>query len=453
MTLSRVLPLLLFVAAIGAVMLGLSLFLLNGNEAAMGVSIAGAVALAAAVIAMEILRHRDIRRIARRVDYRLGSAELLSTALGAQPEAGASPVGRSLLRRAEAYANALDMDRAAPVFSRAIVFAAAALIVAVGGIWVGSIVSGRPVSVEEAPVIETAETQAPVAADDIETLARLLAEDAERRDSDYLEAVSKSLEELAAAARQGKPEAEIQTELQTLIDHAQRGYEGQLPRWMADTPGDAGALLQSARAFDEARQAAALAREQAAQNGDRPVAGGRSSDMYNLPEDRMTRSANATPSGNAVPEDGGAMAASEGELTGADQAGGGFAARPMEDATLEGAGAFPIGAAAQSGKGESNMAGGGAQPLEPDSQYLASMPDPTQNMTISAAETQPGNRIRLHVPTEAEAAERSAAEIDAEDIWARQSAQIIERQPVAPEAGAVVSRYFNRPTESRGAGQ
>lgn len=448
-TLSRVLPLLMFIGAISVTMLGLSSLTAVGEELTGPIAMATA-GLAIAVIVFEIWRHGDIQRIARRMDYRLRSAELLSTALGARPEMDASPVGRSLLRRAEGYANALDIDRAAPILSRATVLAAAALILATGGVWVGSILGSRPVSVAETAETPIVENRAPIGADDVEILARLLAEDAERHDSDYLEAVANSLEELAEAARRGMTQPDLQAELQTLIDHAQRGYEGRLPRWMADMPaGDAGALLQNARAFDEQRQAAALARQQAAENGDQPVAGGRSSDMYNLPEDRLTRSANAPSSASQGLQEGD-MAARAGDPSSAGEAGEGFAARPMEEGALESAGAFPIGAAAQSGKGESNMAGGGSQPFGPDSQYLESMPDPSQTMTISATDTQQGNRIRLHVPTTAEQTDAGAAAIDPNGSWARQAAEAINRQAVGPEADAVVSRYFNRPIDEPG---
>jgi hypothetical protein len=116
----------------------------------------------------------------------------------------------------------------------------------------------------------------------------------------------------------------------------------------------------------------------------------------------------------------------------------------MQDEAFESAGALPVGAAAQSGKGESNIAGGGSQPLAPDSGFLQSMPDPTEAMSIAADNPQSGSRIRLHVPTGAELSDTASLGGGSANDWARQSAQSVSRQKVSANASAVVSRYFNR---------
>ena len=441
--LARSLP--LATIAIAGGLTGFSLILALTRAASSGLLIAAAGLTLLAVLAIAIWSWRrsgNLGRIARRADIRLQLNETLSTAIGLAP-ASQNAVTRALETHASSVASRIDIGRAIPLFTRSTTLALAMLTLAIFGASAAYSLIGPtpPAPPAEAETAEPAAEDA-IAADDIDILAKLIADDAKRRDSDYLKAVANSLQELAQAARDGTPPQQVQDQLKTLLDHAAAGYDGRMPDWMSANTADANALIQNARTFSQARQQAALARQQAQAN--QPAAGGSSADMYNLPEDRLLRSAGTPPPGSQPPPDQGQAGEREGGLESASLNGGDFAATPMQDEAFESAGALPVGAAAQSGKGESNIAGGGSQPLAPDSGFLQSMPDPTEAMSIAADNPQSGSRIRLHVPTGAELSDTTAFGSGSAADWARQSAQSVSRQKVSANASAVVSRYFNR---------
>lgn len=444
---ARTLPLAAIAIAGGLTGFSLVLALTRTTSPGLLLTMAGMTLLALlGIIAWSWRRSGNLDRIARRADIRLHLNEALSTAIGLPP-ARQNAVTRALEAYAAGLASRIDIGRTIPLLTRSTVLALAILTSAIFGASAAySLIGPTP----SAPVAEaTSAEPAPeetIAADDIEILARLIADDAKRRDSDYLRAVSNSLQELAQAARDGTPPQQLRDQLQALLDHAAAGYDGRMPDWMSADTANADALIQNARAFSEARQQAALARQQA--QGDTPTAGGSSADMYNLPEDRLLRSASTPPPGTQPPSKQGEGGEREGGLESASLSGGDFAATPMQDEAFESAGALPVGAAAQSGKGESNIAGGGSQPLAPDSGFLQSMPDPSQAMSIAADNPQSGSRIRLHVPTGAELSDTATLGSDNATEWARQSAQSVSRQKVSADASAVVSRYFNRLVQS-----
>lgn len=439
---ARILPLSTFAIAVG--LTGFSIALALGHAASPGLilSVLGLTALAVlAVIIWSWRRSNNLRRIARRADVRLHLSEALSTTIDLPP-AGQNAVTRALQAHASGLATRIDISRAIPLFTRSTALALAMLTAAIFGTSAAYSLIGTTPPALPAETAPAATAEAPISADDIEILAQLIADDAKRRDSDYLKAVSNSLQELAQAARDGTPPQQLQEQLAALLDHAAAGYDGTMPNWMSADTADASALLQNARAFSQSRQQAALARQQA--QGDQPLAASNSADMYALPEDRLLRSAGATPPSSQPPPQQGDGAEREGGLESASLSGGDFTATPMQDEAFESAGALPVGAAAQSGKGESNIAGGGSQPLAPDSGFLQSMPDPTEAMSIAADDPQNGSRIRLHVPTSTELSDTTALGSDSAAVWARQSAQSVSRQKVSADASALVSRYFNR---------
>ncbi|GLQ08773.1 hypothetical protein GCM10007913_07050 [Devosia yakushimensis] len=445
--LARTLP--LVAIAIAGGLTGFSLILALTRTAHSGLLLAMAsltLLVVLGLVAWSWRRAGNLRRIARRTDIRLHLNEALSTTIGLTP-GNQNAVTRAQAAHASGVAGRIDIGRAIPLFTRSMALAIAVLTSAIFGASAAYSLIG-PAALPPAAEAASAEPapQETIAADDIDVLARLIADDAERRDSDYLKAVANSLQELAQAARDGTPPQQLHDQLDALLDHAAAGYDGRMPDWMSANTADASALIQNARAFSQARQQAALARQQA--QGDTPTAGSSSADMYNLPEDRLVRSASTPPPGTQPPPKQGEGGEREGGLESASLNGGDFAATPMQDEAFESAGALPVGAAAQSGKGESNIAGGGSQPLAPDSGFLQSMPDPSQAMSIAADDPQSGSRIRLHVPTGAELSDTASLGGDLATDWARQSAQSVSRQKVSANASALVARYFNRLIQS-----
>jgi hypothetical protein len=441
---ARLLPLLVFTLAIGVAALGGAILYLGGDWTAVAWQIAGlttvcCVALTAAVFAVR----PGPGVVARRIDYSLGLSEQLSSAMDMARRGSASPVVRSLFERAGWTASQIDPARAVPLRTPLLWASLVALLASAGATGIAYALRGDVVSLPTQSVEETvAATQPAIAAEDLDILAELVAEDAERRDSDYLEALSNSIEALARQAREGQPQAELQAQLQALMDHAAAGYSGDNPEWF-DQGENAGAVLQNAVAFNTERQQAA---ERRARLAERAGEGTRisSADMYTLSDDRMSRSATPPPAGNAPPSDN-AMAAREGELQSESLAGGETLARPMEDEAFTSAGSLPVGAAAQSGKGESNIAGGGSQALADSSAFLETMADPTQTMSIAAESVSEGSRIRMHVPTSAELSAAGDLSSTGPAGWERQLAQVVGRQVIGPDASAAVAHYFNRP--------
>ncbi|MCW5719538.1 MAG: hypothetical protein KIS86_00195 [Devosia sp.] len=442
---ARLLPLLILTIAIGVAALGGAIIILGQDWFGAGLPIAGAVLVCiGALVTVTFSHHPRADVLARRLDFSLGLSEQLSTATGAAARTSDSPIVRSLLAQAGRTASHIDIVRAMPLSTKAMGLSLAALVVAACGTAIAySRLADVPHPGLEAAVSADKPETARIKAEDLDVLAELVANDAQRRNSDYLKALSNSLEALAEAAREGASQAELETQLQALLDHAETGYAGQTPDWLTEGRDEPAGVLQNAVAFNQARQKAAEERARLAEmNGSGPKIS--SADMYTLSDDRLTRSAAPQPSVDTPPGKN-AIADREGELQNEIPAGGDSLARPMEDEAFASAGSLPVGAAAQSGKGESNKAGGGSQSLAENTEFLETMADPTQSMSIYADEVTEGSRIRMHVPTSADLSETAALAGDDSAGWSRQRAQLVMRQAITPEASAVVSHYFNRP--------
>lgn len=443
--LARLLPLSILIAAIGIAALGGAIIILGRDWPGAAWLIAGAVVLClGAACVVSFSRHPRADILARRLDFSLGLSEQLSTATGAAARAPDSPIIRSLLTQAGRTAAGIDVVRAMPLGTRALGLSLVALALATSGTAIAySRLADMPHAGVE--VTESAEMpdSAPITADALDVLAELVGNDAQRRNSDYLKALSNSLDALADAAREGASQAELEAQLQALLDHAETGYGEQAPDWLTGGREEPAGLLQNAVAYSQARQKAAEERARLAEmDGSGPRIS--SADMYSLSDDRLARSAAPQPNGEAPPGKN-AIADREGELQNEMPAGGDAVARPMEDEAFASAGSLPVGAAAQSGKGESNRAGGGSQSLAESTEFLKTMADPTQAMSISADEVSEGSRIRMHVPTSADLSESAALVGGDAAGWSRQRAQLVTRQAITPDASAVVSHYFNRP--------
>lgn len=439
---ARYLPVLVLMLALGIAAMAAAIVWSGGVRPDLLVPIAAVTLLAmAALAAIVALRPLPPAIVARRVDFSLQLSEQLSTASGIKASTPSNAVLRSLYGGARRAASGIDVARAMPIYSRLLGLSFAALCLALGG--AATAIGFAEYRAAPAQVIDAAEAppaEESYSADDLDVLAKLIADDAERRNSDYLQALSKSISQLAEAARQGTPQPELKAELEALLEHAAAGYEGQMPDWMSNSAGDASSVLQNALAFSAARQQAAAERERLGGNGPRIS----SVDMYKTSEDRFTKSATSQAPAASKPMEG-SVADREGSLENSSIGGGDFAATPMEDQAFESAGSLPVGAAAQSGKGESNIAGGGSQALAENTAFLETMADPTLAMSIASEETSDGSRIRMHVPTSAELADVAALGAVGGAGWDRQVAQSVSRQVITPQASAAVSRYFNRP--------
>lgn len=434
-------PLVLALAGAALLAWGAALLLSPSMASQIGLwSFAAAAAAGATVVAVR-LRATSRLRVARRMDRQLMLSEMVSTAYELR-DRDDGPVLRALRERAGTLAGQVDLRRLGAWGSRAMLLAGSFLVVA--GL-VAAVALLRPAAETgaETPTAAGAANEAPpVSSGALDTLAKLIADDAERKNSDYLAAVSRSIEQLAEQLHAGQAPDDIAAQVQALLDHARAGYEGQLPSWLQGGSNDLQRVLRNASDFAEAKQQAASAR--AAKRGDPQQAGGLSSDMYTLDPSVLDRSAAELPVATNTNQSK-AGGEREGGLDTGPMGGGDFAAQRMDSEQLERAGALPIGGAAQSGKGESNVAGGGSQPLLNDSGFMQSMPDPTREMALTAADPQEDGHIRIYMPTGAEAHDAAGAAGGAA-AYARQAAQAVDRQAVDGDAARVVARYFNTTT-------
>lgn len=448
---ARLLPMSITVVTVGVAALGGAILVMGHDWPQIGWLIAAGVSLGLMAIgAIALVQTTGSDIVARRIDHRLGLAEQLSSANAAVGTSADSPIVRLLLVHAGRAARNIDVKRAVPLATRPLGLSLAALLLAICGtaLAFGLIYVDLQVPAQTPQMADAADAAPAITAENLDVLADLVAEDAERRNSDYLAALANSISSLAEKARNGAPQAVLETELQGLLAHAAAGYQRQIPDWMKGAGEQPAGIVQNALAFSAARQKAAEERARLAEiRGDGPKVS--SVDMYNLPEDRLTASAAPQPAGNSPPSEN-SIADREGQLQNKSLGGGDTLARPMEDEAFASAGSLPVGAAAQSGKGESNIAGGGSEALAENSQYLETMADPTQSMSISADEVGEGSRIRMHMPTGADPSQTMAIGGSSGSDWSRQMAQIVTRQAIGPQASVVVSRYFNRPAKSAG---
>lgn len=437
LVLAEAVPIILTFAGVALLARGMALLLRPEAADAIGFWSTLASAVAAVTIVLVRLTMMQSLHVAQRLDRRLQLSETLSTAYELR-DRPAGPVMRTLRSRADALAAQVDLHRVVPWWSRAAMFALGFLLVAALVVLAGMLRPSPQVAVDIPAGIEATDEEQ-VTSEGLDTLAQLLADDADRKNSDYLAAVSHSVERLAEQLQSGRSLEDVAAELKTLLEHAKAGYEGQLPSWLHGNSDDLQNMLQDAASFSEAKRQATLSRE--AQRDGSTEAGGLSSDMYNLDPSILERSAADLPAG-VNPNQSKAGGEREGNLDNGPMGGSDFQPRPMDSEELDNAGALPIGGAAQSGKGESNIAGGGSQPLLDDAGFLQSMPDPASEMALTAADPQDDGHIRIYVPTSAEARDASGA-VGGAEAYARQAAQAVDRQAVEGDAALVVSRYFN----------
>jgi plasmid stabilization system protein ParE len=300
--LARSLP--LATIAIAGGLTGFSLILALTRATSSGLLIAAVGLTLLAVLAIAIWSWRrsgNLGRIARRADIRLQLNETLSTAIGLAP-ASQNAVTRALEAYASNVASRIDIGRAIPLFTRSTALALAMLTLAIFGASAAySLIGPTPPSPPaEAETAEPAAEDA-IAADDIDILAKLIADDAKRRDSDYLKAVANSLQELAQAARDGTPAPAIAGPAQNPARSRRRWLRWPHARLDVGQYRRCQCPYRQCPRLQPGPPASRPRRQQAQAN--QPASGGSSADMYDLPEDRLLRSAGTPPPGSQPPPD------------------------------------------------------------------------------------------------------------------------------------------------------
>ncbi|RUT31050.1 hypothetical protein EMQ25_09220 [Arsenicitalea aurantiaca] len=403
-----------------------------------------AVFLIHAAIALAVTR--ALGTTARRTEQKFGLQERLSTALEVS-EGASEPVREALLSDTSVRAARLDRRAAAPLAGPSTALAAGLLVLFSAGLLVTA-PAPRP-----APLPATAEAEAPAEPDaeptdtlleDIARMADLLARDAETREESYLEAVSNALRELAEEAP-GLDREEALERFMALAEHAALGYGDTPPEWMEPGQSNMGEIGQRMAAFEAAetaRAAAAEARQAQAMMDDEYGAPILSSDaLADIIRQGLLEPAQLDPA--MADAAGQAQGMAETLPDGAPMSGGSSQPEPMEEQLMRPGSAMPMGAAMESGRGDSRIAGGGSQDLAESSEYMRAEFAESEEIVISAAETEPGSRIRIQIAPETSA---SAVADDAGPSrdWRRQADTAVTRHAVTPDARPVIARYFAR---------
>lgn len=366
------------------------------------------------------------------VDRRAGLEQRFGTAVevrGSEPDTMTS-VGLSLRRAGLRDAGRLDPKTLVPLATRPIVAAAAALVLILVAL---PLVPGRPAPTAAVdPSIAQAEGLIATA----EEVARLLAADAEARDDAYLAAVAEALRE-----RLARPDdvAGLDDDLAELLEHAAQAYGSDVPAWLGAEANRMAGLqsrLDRFREEEERRAAAEAARPRGNPYGEVQM------DDYGLTPEGMRSEPSpsvgfAPPANGAEPPEDGASLLARGE----SEDDGLRRLRP-EDMQL--AGSMPSGAAMQSGRGQSNAAGLGAETLEPDAGFAGIEAAPGEDVILTATPETGGRRIRIElVPETAPLADGGAAGAPPASA-ARAAAEALQRQFVPADRRDVIARYFAR---------
>jgi len=366
------------------------------------------------------------------VDRRAGLEQRFGTAVevrGSEPDAMTS-VGMSLRRAGLRDAGGLEPKALVPLATRPMIAAAVALALILIAL---PLVPGRPVT---PAAIDPSPAQGAGLVATAEEVARLIAADAEARDDSYLAAVAEALRERLALPDAA---ASLEEDLAELLEHAARAYGSDVPDWLgADSDRMAGLENRIDRFQEEEERRAAA--EAARPLGD-PY-GEMQADDYGLTPEGMR--AEPSPNADFAPPANGAEPPEEGANLLASGESEDDGLRRMRPEDLQLAGSMPSGAAMQSGRGQSNAAGLGAETLEPDAAFAGIEATPGEDVVLTATPETGGRRIRIElVPETAPLADGGAAGAVSGSA-ARAAAEALQRQFVPADRRDVIARYFAR---------
>ncbi|MGZ9810199.1 hypothetical protein ACXN5S_07010 [Pseudoroseicyclus sp. H15] len=380
--------------------------------------------------------------LAFRIDRRAGLGQAFGTAVDvASRRDPAGPVGEVLLGHVAPQARSLDARRIEPLFPRPVVILAinAAIIVVAVLVSLALREAAAPFDLSFTPRVAQSQPEDPEAA--LQAAAERMAADADASGDPYLAAVARAMEDRLEEARAGG--GEISTaEAEELLEHAARAYGEERPDWLGEGAGERlaglGDRLDEAARADAARQAAEEAR--AALDASRPPG------MYDRPPEMAERYVGRgqdellnDPEGAS----GSGEASADPGLTGG---GGDDEPRRMDGEDLQFAGRVPVGAALQSGRGESDMAGLGSQELQEDADFTTLEAGAGEEILLDAPDSPEGNRIRIELPPEVAeaAAEAAAAAGFASGANSAAPGEIGSRSVVSLAGRDVVARYLGR---------
>ena len=352
--------------------------------------------------------------LARQADEKFGLGERLSAFLDARPATvgPSAAIYMNLARDASLHARKVQPSRLQPLVTRGLVLA---FIVQSGFL----ALAVRNQSLIPAPALQVAEPAAEAGdretlRENLQAVAEVLREDAEKRQDPYLAAVAEAVKELARNADPGADSLELNKAVEGLLDHARLAYGKSAPLWLRTT-----ANADDRYDLAKDRNLAQLAGKA---NGSRPVElpnGGGGEEL--IPETFGERDPNRNNSvvpmkageirtsgdpgefrlqGQNVPKEG-ANANAAGEAKAGSMGGSPPTLGEREDADptdLNGATAVLAGGATQSGAGASRVAGQGTQDLnDPNQPAAAEIAQGPEQVLLPPDQYRQGKRIRMQM--------------------------------------------------------
>jgi len=420
-------------------------------DAAAVIAVAAAAAFALG-LAWIVLRAFGLPEAARFSDAQLHLSERLSSALEvrSRPNLSAGPVARALLHDVGERSARIEDRNLGPLFGRSTLAGAAALIACLSALWLlpaADTAPGSPSVAQQAAPGAAAEEAGPDARfEEIARMAELVAADAEARDDAYLAAIANSLRKLAAEASDLPREA-IEERLAALAGQAMRGYGDTPPDWLPRDAGDLAGLGSRMADFEQRMEEAARRAEIGAPaQSPQDFCADEGVGECEIDVGARERMLNPPPPGGAGPEADAAAfdiaGLSPDALADMDAARSGeFKAEPLQPQPVA---AAPVGAASRSGRGESELAGGGSQDMRGDTRFFDQAGLVGEDVVLAARETGTGNRIRIQVDPETSFSEVTSVEADGAGAWQAQASTPVVRQHIGADARDVVGRYFAR---------
>lgn len=410
--------------------------------------LAGSAAAIVLVVGLIVaaLRLPRLDAVARGLDAELELDERVSSALEVSEDwpRDDNVVAAALLRDVEARAEGFDPRRLVPLHTRGLVATAIAALVAGAAALLVPAAANVPADgpvIEEAAPAETASHDGKIDDSEIRQLAELLREDSEKRRNEFLAAIANSMEKLAEDAAAGRPESEIDEQLRQLMDMAKQAYGKSLPDWM---PPDTSDLADLDRRLQEKADQPALP-SMVGVSYENPYEMG----YYGLPSD-WKGPVGRDKTFDEMAREGAQQGEGMDAKVDPNAEGGGdtgispnlpFEAKPLEEAAE--VTAAPAGAAADSSKGDAQMAGGGEEAIS-SADLAAAEYAASADMSIRTDRPEAeGKRIRLELPPDAESTEAGDSDLGS-GSRGRAEADSVSRSLVDAQARAVIARYFAR---------
>lgn len=437
---------------VGLILLRLeSFFALPIDGRALTWAVVVLVCLAALVSATR--RSPDLARAARNADDILQLDHYLASALDVQRNwvKYQGLVARAFLTEAEARAGLLDPKKVAPFPTGPTWLATVAVIVAIGG-YAGLNALPDP----DAPIDAAEQVLKGGTVEDVDLLARLVANVGRQTNDDTLRATADALRELSQDAERGVTQEAFDSRLSSLLNQLEEAFGRDKPDWMPDASGDLRGFGRQLRSFQAELNAQELLTSE--MPGDTPETLRHLAAQNELEKRTEGNNPNFAPiplgadGSSAMRSSSTMQELPPGEISGGASMLGG-SSEPDSNEPIDASGAAPIGASLQSGKGDSNIAGLGTQPLAPNADFMALADAQGKSMGLTAAETNDGGRIRIHVAPEAgQTGQGGDRRSVAGEVGSKGIGVATTRETVAPADLAVLGRYFVPPENQPEAG-